>query len=116
MSRFNLVINPVLGSLDVYSSNGSKLYRAFSSVVDARKYLGNAGIRGRNVDEMVKKFENFKRNNKSQSQVQSFSGSIVENKGKKIVNPETGEVFVLGSRRGRVPGFVKKILMEQENS
>lgn len=108
MSRFNLVINPVLGSLDVYSSNGSKLYRAFSSVVDARKYLSEVGIRGRNVDQMVNKFEKFKRNNKAQ--VQSFSGSIVENKGKKIVNPETGEVFVLGSRRGRLPSWVKAII------
>lgn len=105
---FSLVINRALNSLDVYKANGSKLFRAFTSVSEAKDYLRSSNIRGRSVDQMVKKFEIYL--SKQKCQVQSFSGSLVENKGKRVVNPETGQVFVLGSRRGRLPGWVKRIV------
>ena len=101
----NIIINKELASLDIYTKNGSKLLVAFTNVKDAQNALHRFRIRGRQAQAMIDKFQKFLENN---SQVtQKYSGSLIDNKGKRVVNPVTGEVFIIGSRRGRLPSWVK---------
>jgi hypothetical protein len=112
---FTLVINKELNSLDAYDRNGSRLFKCFNTYEAAQSYFkATPGGRNREVVLMLQKFKNYSQKApKVALSLSQYKGkSVKELNGVRVVNPQTGATFQLGSTRGRLQGWVRQLLTE----